>query len=487
MDVSGGKHSSSAVILMREILVVDLDHTLLKSDMLFESFWSAFGRSWSNPIRAAQALLKSKAAVKRYLAESADIEVSSLPYDQEVVDFIVGWRTRGGRTALVTASDSKFARAIAEHLGIFDEVHGSNGAENLKGNRKARFLVNRYGEKQFSYVGDSESDLPVWRHAKMAITVNLSNKLKKRVDQIADETTHLETHKPTLASYLRAIRPHQWAKNFLVFLPMLAAHQFDLVTAASSLLAFISFSLVASSVYVLNDLLDLNADRGHPRKRRRPFASGEIPIASGTWMAGGLLVGGGLVALLLGFTYFAVLLGYFMATLGYSINLKKRIVTDICILAGLYTLRIIAGGVASGISLSVWLLAFSIFFFLSLAAVKRQAELVDNVKEGKVKASGRGYHVDDLPIIAMISISSGYVSVLIMALYVNSPEVVELYAHPEALWGTCIVLLYWITRTVMLAHRGWMHDDPVVYATKDRISQIVLLIILSCVLAGATL
>lgn len=472
---------------MPEILVVDLDHTLLKSDMLFESFWSAFGQDWRSPFRATLALGQSKASLKRYLAEAAQVDVTLLPYDAEVINYIQSWREAGGRTALVTASDDKIAQDIAAHLELFDEVHGSDGAENLKGACKAKFLVETYGEKKFAYMGDSQADLAVWKHAKRAITVNLSTNMKARAAQVADEVEHLTTHATTTGAYLKAIRPHQWMKNILVFVPMLAAHDITGTTFFASLLAFISFSLVASSVYVLNDLLDLDADRAHPRKRLRPFAAGSIPIASGTWMAGGLLGMGGLIAAFLGPAFFAVMAGYYALTTGYSLYLKRRIVVDICVLAGLYTVRIVAGGVANAIPLSVWLLAFSIFFFLSLAAVKRQAELVDNVKQGKLKASGRGYHVDDLPIISMVSIAAGYVAVLVMALYVNSPGVMQLYANPEVLWGVCAVLLYWITRTVMLTHRGWMHDDPVVYAAKDRISQVCFLIILGFVLAGAIL
>ena len=241
---------------------------------------------------------------------------------------------------------------------------------------------------------------------------------------------------------------------------------------------------MASSVYVLNDLLDLAADRAHPRKKNRPFASGSIPIAHGTWMAVGFLILGGLLAISISPAFFLIMVAYYLLTMAYSLNLKRRIVIDICVLAGLYTIRIIAGSVATGISLSVWLLAFSGFFFLSLAAVKRQAELIDNAERGNLKATGRGYHVDDLPIISMIAIGAGYVAVLVMALYVNSPAVVELYAHPKALWGVCAVLIYWITRTVMVAHRGNMHDDPVVYAAKDRISQLCLFLILGLVLVG---
>jgi 4-hydroxybenzoate polyprenyltransferase len=284
--------------------------------------------------------------------------------------------------------------------------------------------------------------------------------------------------------YLRALRPHQWLKNSLVFLPMLASHQLDRATSTASLLAFLSFSMVASAVYVVNDLIDLSADRAHPRKRNRPFASGAIPVAHGVLMALGLVIIGGFVAGLVNLEFPLVMAGYFILSTAYSVCFKKQIILDICVLAGLYTIRIIAGGVAASVALSEWLLAFSAFFFLSLAAVKRQAELVDSASREKLGASGRGYKTDDLPIVSMIAIGAGYLSVLVLALYVNSPIVVSLYAHPKALWGVCAVLLYWLTRTVMVAHRGQMHDDPVVYAAKDPVSQLCLLFVLGFVVVG---
>jgi 4-hydroxybenzoate polyprenyltransferase len=295
---------------------------------------------------------------------------------------------------------------------------------------------------------------------------------------------HLVTNTRSAKPYLKALRPYQWVKNVLVFLPMMAAHKLDALTFAYSLLAFLCFSLVASSVYIINDLLDLSADRAHPRKKRRPFASGSLSIADGMWMAVALLFAGGLLAISISSDFLLVMLAYYLLTTAYSLHLKRRIVVDICVLAGLYTARIIAGAVATGIPLSVWLLAFSVFFFLSLAAVKRQAELIDSADRGNLKPSGRGYHTDDLPIISMIAIGAGYVSVLVMTLYLNSPEVVEIYDHPEALWGVCAVLLYWITRTVMVAHRGNMHDDPIIYAAKDRVSHMCLVMILTFIVAG---
>ncbi len=469
----------------REILVADLDGTLLRSDMLYESFWSAFGRDWRSPFLSVAALSRGRASLKRHLAKTALIEVSTLPYDWQVISYIEEWRSAGGRTALVTASDQALAQVVADHLGVFDEVHGSDGSLNLKGERKGSFLEERFGTQGFAYMGDASADLPVWQRAAKAITVNAPVALRREAEHVCENVEHLATRTLSIRPYIKTMRPHQWVKNILVFLPMLAAHQFEWATLLLSLLAFISFSLVASSVYVLNDLLDLSADRAHPRKKNRPFASGSIPIAHGTWMAAELILLGAVFAVLIGWDFFLVMAGYYLLTIAYSLHLKRQIVIDICVLAGLYTMRIVAGAAATGIPLSVWLLAFSIFFFLSLAAVKRQAELVDSAERGNLNTTGRGYHVDDLPIISMIAISAGYVSVLVMALYVNSPAVVELYANPQALWGVCAVLLYWITRTVMVAHRGHMHDDPVVYAAKDRISQICFLIIFAFVLGGA--
>nr|WP_303626313.1 UbiA family prenyltransferase [Roseovarius sp. M141] len=467
------------------VLTVDLDGTLLRSDMLFESFWSAVGRDWRSPLRAVANLIRGKAALKEYLSQVADIDVATLPYDAGVIERIQEWRARGGRTALVTATDQKIADRIAEHLQLFDEVHGSDGTTNLKGTAKAKFLTDRFGAQGFVYMGDSSADLPVWKAAGHAIPVNASVALRAQVDRLGVPVDPLMTLSPTLSPYLKALRPHQWLKNVLVFLPVLAAHQLTGAALFQSLLAFIAFSLVASSVYVLNDLLDLKMDRAHPRKRNRPFASGSIPIAHGTWMASGILVCGIALSLLLGKEFGLAMLAYYLITFAYSVNLKRRAIVDICVLAGLYTLRIVAGGAAAGIPLSVWLLAFSTFFFFALAAVKRQAELVDMAERGKLDASGRGYHVDDLPIISMMAIGSGYVSVLIMALYVNSPAVVELYSAPAVLWGICFVLLYWISRIVMLTHRGHMHDDPVIFAAKDKISLLCLLVILTFAIAGA--
>lgn len=284
--------------------------------------------------------------------------------------------------------------------------------------------------------------------------------------------------------YIIALRPHQWLKNLLVFVPVLTAHKFGIEYLISSLLAFIAFSLMASGVYVVNDLTDIESDRAHPRKRFRPFASGAISAQTGQIMAAVLFLASLCIAAYISIYCSAVLFLYLITAVAYSLFLKKRPIIDICCLAGLYTIRIVAGGAATAIPLSVWLLAFSVFFFLSLAAVKRQAELVDSAANGALKAPGRGYHVDDLPVISNMALTAGYVSVLIMALYIQSPEIIALYNRPYAIWGICLVLLYWCSRIVMITHRGAMHDDPIVFAMKDRVSYYCLALITTFFIVG---
>lgn len=466
------------------VLVVDLDGTLVRTDMLHESFWSAFGRDWRSPFLALRALIAGRAALKRHLSQASRVDVATLPYDPAVIAQIEAWRAGGGRVVLVTAADQALADGIAAHLGLFDAVHGSDGRTNLKGEAKARFLCDAFGEGHFAYMGDAAADLAVWRHAGAVITVNAPGAVARKAEALGKPVEHLRTAAPMAGALVKALRPHQWLKNILVFVPILAAHQFDALTLAQGLLAFVAFSSVASGVYLLNDLLDLGPDRAHPRKRARPFASGALPVAQGTWLAPGFMLGGLALSVPLGIDFVMLMLSYFVLTTAYSLHIKRQIVIDICVLAVLYTLRIIAGGVATGIPISVWLFAFSIFFFFTLAAVKRQAELVDLAERGKLSVAGRGYHVDDLPIISMIALGAGFVSVLVLALYLNSPNVAVQYGNPAALWGIFAVQLYWITRIVLITHRGQMHDDPVVFAVRDKTSRICLLCSVGFILAG---
>lgn len=471
-----------------QVLVVDLDGTLVNTDLFYESLFSILSKDLRSAVTALAGVFHGKARLKAILAERTVIDPSGLPYNEPVLAMIRAWRETGGRTALVTAADQHYANAIADHLGLFDEVFASDGSRNLKGRTKARFLADHYGAGHYAYAGDAQADLPVWQSAARAITVGAGQRLRHAVEGLSDDAQHIDAKAANVLDYLRALRPHQWLKNVLVFLPALAAHDSSAQTWGASLLAFMAFCLVSSSVYVLNDLLDLASDRAHPRKRNRPFASGAIPLAHGAIMAPALLIIGFLLALGVGsLAFLGVMLIYGVLTTAYSISLKRILVLDIVTLAGLYTLRIIAGGAATGITLSVWLLAFSIFIFLALAAVKRQAELVDGIASGRKDIAGRSYTFADLPIVSMMAIASGYVAVLVLALFLNSDAVTQVYSTPELLWALCPVLLYWISRMVIIAHNGGMHDDPIVFAVTDRASQICGVLVAATVVAGSFL
>jgi len=469
------------------VLVVDLDGTLIRSDLLHECFWAAIGDDWRVLPAAFLRVLRGRAAFKRWLAGLAPPDPETLPYAAEALERIRAWRAAGGRSVLVTASDQHLAESVAAHLGLFDEVHGSDGETNLKGARKAAFLAERFGERGFVYMGDSRADLAVWAKAAGAITVDAGDALRARVEALDPDAEHLGASCAALRPLLSALRTHQWLKNVLVFLPLIAAHRIEAAPALWAALAFVAFCLVSSGVYVLNDLLDLAPDREHPRKRNRPLASGALPVTWGLALVPALFALGGLLALAVNGVFLAVLAAYVLATTAYSLGLKRVIVLDICALGVFYTLRIAGGAAAAGVTLSVWLAAFSLFFFFALAAVKRQAELVDGIARGRLNASGRGYQASDVGPVAGMALAAGFGSVLLMALYLNAPAVLELYASPEWLWGICLVLLYWIGRVVMIAHRGQMHDDPVVFALRDRPSALCLALILGFTLAGALL
>jgi 4-hydroxybenzoate polyprenyltransferase/phosphoglycolate phosphatase-like HAD superfamily hydrolase len=467
-------------------LVVDLDGTLIQTDLLFESLWRALAQGPRAALAFAGQAVRGRAALKAHLADVVSIDPAGLPYDQGVLELVRAAREAGRTTVLCTASDQKLARGVAAHLGLFDDVHGSDGVRNLKGTNKAAFLVERFGEGGFDYVGDALADRAVWSRARAAISIGLPAAARAGVTSAGGVVQHIDRPGAGLKPYVKAMRPHQWLKNILVFLPVLAAHNFTLAAWGAAMAAFVAFSLVASSVYFANDMLDLDADRAHPRKRNRPFAAGTASLAVGTVMTVLLLLAGFGIGLLVGEPRFLAVLGfYFVLTTAYSLSLKRKLVIDICTLAGLYTLRVIAGAAATGVPLSEWLLGFSVFFFLSLAAVKRQAELVDGLASGRSAAAGRAYRTDDLPIVSQMAIAAGYAAVLEFALYLNSSNVLKLYHSPKFLWGISPVLLFWISRMVMRAHRGGMTDDPIIFAVRDRISHYCGAIILGLVLAAA--
>ncbi len=456
-------------------LVLDLDGTLVRSDTLVET---ALRLLATHPWRLAALLpgaFGDRAAFKRALAGAAPLDAASLPYNDDVLALAQAARDEGRPVFLATAADRHVALEVARHVGGIDDVMASDGTTNLKGAAKAAALERAFGRQRFDYVGDAPADLPVWRAARHAYVVAPSAGLLRAARSVCGQVSLVGVAPSAGRMWrllARALRLHQWAKNFLVFVPLLAAHATGGTRVAHAVLAFLAFSLCASSVYLLNDLLDLPHDRAHATKRHRPFASGALPLG---W-APGLMAGLGMAVLaicaLLPAQFLAMLALYYVCTLSYSFVLKRRAVWDVVMLAGLYTLRIFAGAAATHIPISPWLLAFSLFLFFCLAVVKRLTELtlfVRRTPEAPV-LSGRGYAPEDLDMLRSMAASSGYMAVLVMALYVNSGEVLPLYRHPSALWALCPILLFWVSRVLMLANRGLMHDDPVVFALRDRVS-----------------
>lgn len=418
-------------------------------------------------------LSRGKAFLKSNLASHTDFDPASLPYNHDLLAWLQAQRAAGRRLILCTASDRTIAESIAEHIGLFDEVMASDGSSNLAGRNKAAALEERFGRRGYDYVGNSSADLHVWQGARRAIVVNASERLAREAGRLCEVEKEFPSPSLGLGILRRVLRAHQWLKNALLFIPLLAAHQvFNAESWIGLLLAFVSFSLCASTVYIANDLFDLESDRAHPRKRARPFASGRVPAWMGVLLAPVLFGLSLAVGSLVGPDFMFWLLVYFAVTCVYSWRLKQLVLVDCLTLAILYTLRIIAGGAAAGLAMSFWLLAFSMFLFLSLAFVKRYAELQLQILHGKGKVHGRGYTTDDAPLIQMLGVNTGVAAVIVLALYLNSDAVIVQYAMPEMVWAAVPVMLYWISWIWLQAHRGHMHDDPVVFAVKDRVSLI---------------
>jgi len=456
-------------------LCIDCDGTLIATDLLYEAFFLMLKQYPIGLFLLPIWLLKGKAYLKQRLSEKVTFSWETLPYRDEIIKLIKAEKSNRRKIVLATASPTTWAHGIANHLNCFDEVLATTETSNLSGSNKAAKLVELFGEGGFDYAGDNKVDLKVWKHAAGAIVVSHNNSLTKKLT-----IPVLQVVKPQFSNvitYVKALRIHQWLKNTLVIVPLLAAHQ---IAALEGLLqatyAFIAFSLCASSVYVLNDLLDLESDRVHIRKRKRPFAACTIPIWQGMLMIPALLLIAFVIAVQLPKEFVIVLIVYFIMTLAYSIKLKQHVIVDVMMLAGLYTMRIIAGAAATNIKPSFWLLAFSMFIFLSLAMVKRYSELLITLQANKIEPAGRGYTVNDLPVLMSIGVSAGLGSVLIFALYINSPDTNEMYQNTTWLWLVPPILLYWVSRMWMKAHRGEVDDDPVVFAAKDWQSIFVLIL-----------
>ncbi len=452
-------------------LCVDLDGTLVRTDTLYESVLLLVK---GNPVAVLALpvwLLRGKAHLKRELASRVALDASALPYHPELLAWLRGEHAAGRKLVLVSAADERVVRAVAEHLGIFSELIASDGTTNLKGPGKRAALTARFGGG-YDYAGDHPADLDVWSDARGAIVVGTDDRLVRKVGSRVQRT--FISPAPRLATIARALRVQQWVKNVLVFVPLLMAPEArNPALFWDAFLAFVAFSLCASAVYVTNDLLDLDADRRHETKRRRPFAAGDLPLALG-FVLGPATLGVGLaLALLLPPPFLVVLVLYLVTTTAYSFRLKHVPLLDVIVLAVLYTGRVIAGAAATSVSPSPWILGFSLFFFLSLAFVKRYSELHALRRKDQGELKVRGYYPSDLELIATQGTVSGYISVLVAALYLNSDRVALVYVHPAFLWTICPLLLYWISRIWLLARRGELHDDPVLFAVRDRTSYVI--------------
>ncbi|HUD51421.1 UbiA family prenyltransferase [Parvibaculum sp.] len=466
---------NEAILASESVLCVDLDGTFSRTDTLTEALLLLLKQKPWSLLLLPFWLLGGRAHCKAEIARRIDFDPAALSYNEELLAWLRAEQEAGRKIVLASGADRRIVDAIAAHHGFFGAVVASDGRNNMTGAAKARVLKERFG--RYDYVGNAQVDMPVWAGADAALLAagpsDIEQVLSKRV--AFARVFRPEGERPSrLKLWVKALRLHQWVKNTLLFVPLVLSHQiFDQTKLTAAGLGFIAFSLCASSVYLLNDLLDLGADRKHPSKRLRPFAAATLPLEQGLVAIPVLLVAGFALAIRVDPFFAAVLAVYYLVTLAYSLDLKRRALLDVFTLASLYTLRIIAGAVVVHVALSPWLLGVSIFLFLSLGVVKRVAEIESGRQRGVTLLHGRGYQTDDLVILQMLGVASGYASVVVLALYVSAPEAQALYPHHQLLWLFAPLMLYWISRVWLLTHRGLMHDDPIVFALRDPVSRAI--------------
>ena len=479
-------------------LCVDLDGTLVKSDTLVDSTLALARQKPAALLNLPGWLMQGKAALKKHITSTVTLDVAHLPYNRELMQFLEQEHATGRPLYLATAADRVLAERVAEHLEIFTGVLASDGDLNLAGKNKLVAFQSRFGDN-FCYIGNASPDVPLLTHCLSPMVANPTSGLKAGLSKAKITPVRTFTDKSsTLKAWLKAIRLHQWAKNILIFLPLLLAHRWNFGLIGGTVVAFLSFGLCASATYIVNDLLDIEADRKHIKKRRRPFASGDLSAIKGVAVVSLFLALSFTLAYLLPrvitlmdhrqilatpLRFMIWLAIYGVTTSAYSFSLKRMVLVDVIVLSGLYTIRIIAGAAATGIPISPWLAAFSIFFFLSLAFVKRFAELESLRLRGSAPANGRGYLITDIEQLRSFGSASGYVSVFVLTQYISGLNKEPLYSHTTRLWLLLPVLLLWISRLWLLASRGELDEDPVVYAITDKrsllLGVLVILIVLS--------
>ena len=452
-------------------LCIDLDGTLIATDTLWEGLVAVLIRRPWLFFAVIGWAISGKAVLKREIAARYVRNGDEWPYRAEVLERIRLARESGQPVWLVTGAAESTASTIADHLGLFDRVLHSSDTENLTSRRKRERLVSLCGDGGFDYAGNSRDDIAVFDAARRAIIVAPDRAASRWGNSHEAEVLPVERISPM--AIFKSIRVHQWLKNILIAVPLVLNHEFANISLLfAAIVAFFSFSFLASAVYIVNDISDLANDRQHPRKRLRPLASGavSIPVVSAT--AAALLLASIGLASLLPPLFWAVLALYAVITTVYTFVLKRKLLVDVFTLAGLYTVRIVAGAAATGVDLSFWLLAFSIFFFLSLALVKRYVELAELAEESDMQLKGRGYVGGDKDMIGQAGIASAFSAAMVLAMYVHSNEVMSMYPQPALLWPLCPLILYMLLRIWVLARRSQMHEDPVVFIMRDWRSQL---------------
>jgi 4-hydroxybenzoate polyprenyltransferase len=480
-------------------LCVDLDGTLVKSDTLVDSVLILVRQNPRAILSIPAWLLQGKAAFKRHVTTAVTIDVVHLPYNKPLLAFLQDQYDSGRPIYLATAADRTLAARVSAHLGIFREVLASDGSHNLAGSNKLDAFRSRFAD-DFTYIGNARPDLPILTVCKTPMVANPDAALMSGLRSAKVVPAHIfRDSQPTLKAWLKAIRLHQWAKNVLIFLPLLLAHAWRgpeaLGSMVGAVIAFFSFGLCASATYIVNDLLDIEADRRHHSKRRRPFAAGNLSAISGAAVC--FLFLAAAITLAIALPRIVALVGappdashsliqwlglYAVTTLAYSFALKRIVLVDVLVLSGLYTVRIFAGSAASGNPVTAWLGGFSVFFFLSLAFIKRFAELERLRVLGEVPTNGRGYLLGDIEQLRSFGTTAGYASVIVLLLYISQLDT-HLYHHHRRLWLLLPVLLLWISQLWLLASRGELNEDPVVYAITDKkslaLGVLVALVVLS--------
>ena len=457
-------------------LIVDLDGTLISTDSIIESAILLIKKNPAYLFVMFFWLKKGKAHLKREISIRTSLDVETLPYNTHFIEWLKSEKKKGRQVYLATAAHQKIAEEIAKYLNIFDGFWASECNCNLKGVTKCTLIKEKIGDN-FVYAGDSAADLPIWLESQAAVLVNVSSALAKKIRKKVVVEAEFPPKKIGIKTWARALRVHQWVKNFLLFVPLLTAFEFlDIFKICSVSFAFFAYSFVASGTYILNDLWDLKADRVHTSKRSRPFACGEIPIINGIFVVGVLFIVALVIALYISTAFTTVLITYFLLTTAYSLFFKQHVIVDIIMLSLLYTLRIIAGVTVIQVSIRSWLLAFSMFIFLSLALIKRCAELVSIEKiEQKKVISGRDYKPSDLVVLWPLGVGASLSAIVVFGLFISAPETQQKYASPELLWCSAISIMYWLGRMWIKTSRGEMHDDPIVYVIEDDVSYVLLL------------